>query len=142
MTEIKVLLMGFMDGELAPDEMARVNDALMRDASLRNEYESLCRACGKLDRLSFDLPDEEEMKRLWKSPFSRSASLFAWSLIVAGLLVLSAYTLYAILFLSGEAPLVTVSLVAVGVGFLVLFSLKVRDRVSTYSKDPYKDIEK
>lgn len=142
LSDKRALLMGYMDGELTPEEMAEVLDALRRDASLRDEYEGLCEACNRLDRLEIDLPNEKALKQLWNSPFSRAASMISWAMICCGLLVLVCYTLYGLLILEdGDTP-IRFAVTAVFIGFLVLLGLKIRDRVSTYSKDPYKDIEK
>ena len=45
LNEYRPLLMGLMDGELTPEEAAKVNDALIRSAVLRDEYEKLRAGC-------------------------------------------------------------------------------------------------
>ena len=41
------LLMGLLDGELSPQEVREVNEALMRNADLRNEYEKMREGVGQ-----------------------------------------------------------------------------------------------
>ncbi len=135
--------MGLIDGELSPEETADINNLLIRDASLREEYESLCRACGKLDRLHFDMPDESELRKLWRSPFSSFLFRFAWLLIVAPLAILVTIAGYQLIFNSGPFGLNAKTVVTtLLIGFGILLGLVIYSRVSTYSKDPYKDIEK
>ncbi len=139
----KAQLMGFMDGELSPEETAEVNNLLMRDAALRAEYEELCRACGELDRLHFDMPDEAELRKLWKNPFTTFVYRFAWTLILGSVGIILGVAGYNFLFNSGPFGLSIKTLItAIFSGFALLFILTVIKRVSTYSKDPYKDIEK
>ncbi|EDY83976.1 hypothetical protein VDG1235_3603 [Verrucomicrobiia bacterium DG1235] len=134
--------MAFMDGELSAAEMAEVNDRLMRDASLRDEYESLRSACGKLERVGMDMPDEEALKKLWRSPFNVVASGLAIWLIGVGLAVLAIYAVAGLLASSHEVTVAGLAVGAVVVGFLILLIVKVRERVKSLPDDPYKDIEK
>ncbi len=135
--------MGFMDRELTPEETADINNLLMRDAALRAEYESLCRACDKLDRVQFDMPDEAALRKLWKSPFSSFLHRFAWLLILIPLAILMTVTGFQLLFNSGPFGLnAKTILTAIFIGLGTLLALVIYERVSTYPKDPYKDIEK
>ncbi len=141
--ERRAQLMGFMDGELTPEETADINNLLMRDAALRAEYESLCRACDKLERVQFDMPDEAELRKLWKSPFSSFLYRFAWLLILVPLAILIIVAGFQFLFNSGPFGLNAKTVVtAILIGLGTLLALVIYERVSTYSKDPYKDIEK
>lgn len=141
--ERRAQLMGLMDGELSPEETSQINNLLMRDAALREEYETLCRACGKLDRVHFEMPDEADLRKLWKSPFSSFLYRFAWLLILVPLAILIIITVLQAIFNSGPFGLnAKTAMTAIFIGFGTLLALAIYGRVSTYSKDPYKDIEK
>lgn len=135
--------MGLMDGELSPEETADINNLLMRDAALREEYEALCRACGKLDRVHLEMPDEAELGKLWKSPFASFVYRFAWLLILGPIAILLAIGSYQFLFKSGPFGFsIKTAITAIFLGLGILLALTIYGRISTYSKDPYKDIEK
>ncbi len=136
-------LMGLMDGELTPEETAEINDRLMRDAALREEYESLCRACGKLERVQFEMPDEAALRKLWKSPFNSFAYRLAWILVLGSLGIIACVGIFQ--FLTNGGPFgfnMKTVVTALFIGLGTLLALTIHGRVSTYSKDPYKDIEK
>ena len=140
--EWKALMMGFMDRELDLEETQLVNDRLARDPIFREEYDTLCRVCGKLDRLTYDAPDETVLKALWKSPYSRFAEWGAWILILGGYGFFLCAGLFLMLTSDDDAWIVKIPILALVLGVVVLFAQKLRERLLTYSNDPYKDIEK
>jgi hypothetical protein len=139
----KMKLMAFMDGELTPEETAEVNDFLRRDAALRAEYTELCRSCHRLDRLHFEMPSETELKKLWRNPLISSAYRFAWFLIVGSVTIIFGSAIYEVFINSGKFGFNLKTMIAAFVGgFIILLILTILKRVLTYSKDPYRDIEK
>jgi anti-sigma factor RsiW len=84
-TEYRVLMMGLMDNELTPEETADVNQHLIRCEACRREYDELSRSYSKLEAVSFSGPSDDELDRVWKSPFSRftrNAGLFIGFIIL------------------------------------------------------------
>ena len=136
------LLTGLLDGELEAEEAAEVNDALIRSAELREEYERLCQADEKLRSMSAIEPGDEVIRRLWKSPYHRVALDAGVWLIVIGYLVMIGFGLFEFARASGEPTLPKFATFAIVGGALMLLITLVRERIATHKTDPYKDIER
>lgn len=135
------LLMGLMDGELSPEEAADVNDALIRHADLRDEYEKIREGAGKLESLSMLEPQDEIVRRLWKSPYRRFLRDHGVWFIIGGYLLLIAYGLFA--FLAEDGPVLPkLAVFAIFFGVATLLYTFIRERIETHKVDPYKDIER
>jgi anti-sigma factor RsiW len=136
------LLVGLLDRELDPQESAEVNEHLMRCSDCREEYERLRETSGKLESISYEEPSDEVLRRLWRNPFSRLARIGGILLVVAGYAFLIGFALFEF-FTSGEEDMwVRVPVAAIVIGFLILLLLVILERVKTYGKDPYREIER
>ena len=136
------LLVGLLDGELDPQETMEVNDHLMRCSQCRDEFEQLRETTGKLESVTFETPSDETLRRLWKNPFSRLSRIGGLLLVIMGYAALIGYALF-VYFTSGKEVIWNkLSVAAIVIGFIILFVHVVVERVKTYGKDPYKEIEK
>ncbi len=138
----KPLLVGLLDGELAPDEARRINEHLIRCAACRREYEELRETTGKLSALSLQEPDDVVLAQVWKSPFSRVVRNTSLILIIGGYASLMAYGLFEFLTKGKEALPAKLGLAAVALGFLILLVQFIRERTKSYKTDPYKEIRR
>jgi anti-sigma factor RsiW len=136
------LLVGLLDRELDPKESAEVNEHLMRCPECREEYEKLRETSGKLESIAFEEPSDEVLRRLWRNPFSRLGRISGIILIVAGYAALICYALFEFFTNGKENFWVRVPVAAIVVGFLILLLLVILERVKTYRKDPYREIER
>lgn len=136
------LMMGLMDGELSPDEKVRVHDHLRRCARCRGEYEQLRDISGLLRELpALAEPQDEVLRDLWQSPYSRLTRSAGWAMVIAGVAVLGLYAAYE-LFTKAELNLPTLAAVSIWVGLAILFFSVLRERLRTYESDPYKEVER
>ncbi len=96
-------LVAYLDGELAPDETARIEEQISRDPSLRRELDSLAKTWDWLDALERPTVDEEftrttiemvaasavqEVERIRQEAPRRAALEWAFGGLAAALLVL------------------------------------------------------
>ena len=140
--KFKPLLMGLIDGELIPEETAEVNAHLIKCETCRTEYEELKDTAGKIDTVSFIEPQDEILRKLWKSPYSRFIRNSGLLLVLSGWLFLIVYALVEIFQSDGEPFLPKIAVAAVIVGFLVLLTSLIRERMHTYKVDPYKEVKR
>jgi len=141
LSDYRPLLMGLLDGELSTEELSRVNEALRRSAALREEYEQLREAAGKLESLSLLETPDVIARRLWKSPYHRILRHGGVWMILGGYLILILFAIYQSLIEDGiNVPSLT--LAAIVMGSLMLLLSFVRERWETYKTDPYKEIER
>lgn len=139
---IRPLLSGLLDGELEPHEVAEVNSALMRSASLRADYEQLCSMDEKLNHLTMIEPADKVAQRIWNSPYHRVALNAGIWLIIGGYIALIAYGIFALATADEGPVLPRVAVFAIFGGILMLLITLIRERVTLHKTDPYKEIER
>jgi anti-sigma factor RsiW len=138
----KGLLMGLIDGELTPEETSEVNAHLIKCAACRQEYEQLRETAAKIETVSFEEPQDEVLKKLWKTPYSRFAKNSGLFLVFAGWLALVIYGLYEAFRSQDEPVFSKIAVAAVLIGFVVLLFSVIRERIQTYKADPYKEVKR
>jgi hypothetical protein len=136
------LLVGLLDRELDPQESAEVNEHLIRCSECREEYEKLRETSGKLEAVVLEEPSNEVLCRMWRSPFNRLGRIGGIFLIVAGYAALICYALFEFFTSGKENFWARVPVAAIVIGFLILLLLVILERVKTYRKDPYREIER
>jgi len=82
MSEIRVLLMGYADGELGAEDRARVEEALAKDPELRRELAELKRL--KEATIGIDSVTDAEVEAFWGTVYNRLERRAAWVLLLAG----------------------------------------------------------
>jgi hypothetical protein len=136
------LLVGLLDRELLPDEAATVNEHLIRCSRCREEYERLREISGKLEAVAYEEPSDEVLRRLWRNPFSFLGRICGLFLVVAGYAALIGYALFQFFTSDTENFWAKMPIAAILTGFIILLLLVVLERVKTYKKDPYREIER
>ena len=140
--EYRVLMMGLMDNELTPEETADVNQHLIRCESCRREFDELSRSYSKLGAVSFSGPSDDELDRIWKSPFSRFARNTGLFIVFAGWITLILYSLVEFFRSDAEPILPKVAFVGIIIGFVILLYAVVSDRLRAFRTDPYKEVNR
>ena len=135
------LLMGLMDQELTPEETMDVGDHLRRCASCREEYEHLREISGKMEAISFREPQDEILRQLWKSPFSRFTRNAGLLMVCGGLAALFLYAVYQFA-TQAELDVPALATATVWVGVAILFLSVLRERLATYKHDPYREVKR
>ena len=82
MSEIRILLTGYADGELGPEDHARVEAALAKDPALRSELAELRRLKEAL--LGIDALTDAEVEAFWGTVYNRLERRAAWILLLLG----------------------------------------------------------
>ena len=136
------LLVGLLDRELNPQETVEVNEHLIRCSECREELARLRETSGKLEAIAFNEPSDEELRRLWRNPFSRISRTSGIFLIVIGYASLIGYSLFVFFTQGKEVIWIKLPVAAILIGFIILFVLVILERVKTYRKDPYREIER
>ena len=131
--------MRFLDGELPPDDRARVEAALEGSTELQREV-SIFRAMKEdLRGLSFEAP--RRRPGLWNEVSRRVARPMGWGLLVGGAAVWAGYGAYV--FYTSPAQLVEkLSTGAVVIGILLLLASVIHEQYQEWIDDPYKDVHR
>lgn len=84
-SELHVLLMGYLDGELDDADRARVEKALSDDPELRAEYESMKRLADVTAAVATDDIKDAELQEFWNDVYNQTERKTAWALLLLGL---------------------------------------------------------
>jgi len=141
-TEYKSLMMGLMDNELTPEETADVNQHLIRCEACRKEFDELSRSYSKLESVSFSGPSDDELDRIWKSPFSRFTRNTGLFIVFAGWIILIIYSLVEFFISDTEPILPKIAFLGIIIGFIILLYTVLSDRLKILKTDPYKEIKR
>ena len=138
------LLSAFVDGELEPDDVARVEAHLRDDEQSRREVEKLRRLKAVTGAMRLKEPPAEEWEVFWKSVYNRAERSLGWILLCVGLVVLGAWgiteTLSALLETEALPLYVKGGIFILAAGTLVLMISAIRERVYKRKRTRYKDV--
>lgn len=138
------LLSAYVDGELAPDDVARVEAHLAEDEQSRREVEKLRRLKAVTGAMRLKEPPAEEWEVFWKSVYNRSERSLGWILLCLGIVVIGAWgateALTALLKTDELPLLVRGSVLVLSAGILVLLISAVRERIFRRNRSRYKDV--
>ena len=140
--EYKVLMMGLMDNELTPEETTDVNQHLIRCEGCRKEFDELSRSYKKLEAVSFSGPSDDELDRIWKSPFSRFTRNTGLFIVFAGWITLVIFSLVEFFRSDAEPVLPKIASAGIIIGFIILLYAVLSDRLKAFKTDPYKEVKR
>lgn len=143
---LRGLMMAALDGEIDEAGRRELDDALERDAALREEWESLHRAKDATRRVALRSPPDEVWDGYWTSVYNRTERGIAWLLVTVGAAVLVGWgawvALDALLRDSGLPVFLKIAvLVLVAGGALLLVSV-IREKWFTARRDPYRGVQR
>lgn len=143
--EARVLLMGYIDGELQPGELRLLEDHLAVCVECRREELEFRR----LEEVTEDMLNEEiaasiDVDDAWQSIYRRLERRTGWLLLSAGLILLIGYGAWELLtefFLDSEAPvLVRLGVGAALGGTIVLLVSIGREVLFKYRSERYREV--
>ena len=138
----KKLMMGLMDNELSAEEAAEVNDHMTRCRACREEYEALQKASADLKGVSYKEPRDVKLDRIWKAPYSRFTKIAGLVMVIGAWAVLAIYFVYEMIASGTGEAIPKMAIMIVLVGLVILLIAVIRDRIKTYKKDPYKEVNR
>ena len=132
-------LMRYLDGELAPDDRARVDAALANSTELQREV-AIFRAL-KSDFRELSFHPATHHTSVWDQVNAHVTRPIGWVLVIAGAVVWLTYGVYV--FASSPAdPWEKLATGAVAIGILTLLTSVVWERYREWDTDPYKDVHR
>ncbi len=130
-------LMRYIDGELAPEERARVDAELETSTELQREV-AIFRALKEgFQELSFH--PAELRRSVWDGVNARVTRPVGWIFVVVGAVVWLTYGAYVFATSPGD-PWEKLAMGAVAIGILLLLASVIWERYREWEKDPYKDV--
>jgi hypothetical protein len=132
-------LMRYVDGELSPDERARVEGELATSTELQRDV-AIYRAM-KADFQDLSFHPATYRRSVWDNVNVRVTRPIGWILLVAGAVVWMTYGVY-VFATSPVDPWEKLATGAVAIGILMLFASVIWERYREWDKDPYKDVHR
>ena len=138
------LLSAYVDGELEPGDVARVEAHLAENEATRREVEKLRRLKSVTDAMRLKEPPPEEWEVFWKSVYNRAERSIGWILLCLGLVVIGAWgatEAVSAMWKTDELPLlIKGGVLVVAAGTIVLLISAVRERIYKRGRTRYKDV--
>ena len=132
-------LMRYLDGELSPEERARVDSELATSTELQREVAIFRALKADFQELSFHPATHRES--VWDQVHTRVTRPIGWMLVIVGLVVWMTYGVY-VFATSPSDPWEKLATGAVAIGILMLLTSVIWERVREWDKDPYKDVHR
>ena len=130
-------LMRYLDGELAPEDRARVDAELSSSTELQREV-AIFRAL-KADFQELSFHPATHRASVWDHVSRRVARPVGWVMVVVGVTIWMCYGVY-VFATSPSDTWEKLATGAVAIGILMLLASVILERVRELKRDPYKDV--
>jgi anti-sigma factor RsiW len=138
------LLSAYVDGELDPGDVARIEAHLEHNPDTRQEVEALRRLKLLTGAMMLKEAPPENWEVFWQSVYNRSERSLGWILFTLGAAVVGGWLLWMVFqsLLGAESlPLAIKAAIIVGTaGVLILLVSVVRERLFKRNRTRYKDV--
>ena len=133
--------MRLLDGELEPEEKDRYEEHVRSCDDCTRELKEMGRIVGLMNDLRLKPPDEEFWARYWDNLYHRLERGTGFLLLVAGIVVLSAFAVYEAITSPEFFTVKGLSIAVALLGLVVVFLSVARERFHESKSDPYKGVK-
>lgn len=141
-----LLITGYLDGELTPEEQTELLEHLEHCTACEDELREHRRLKEITGRMRFKEPEDRVWELYWASVYNRMERGAAWILLSLGAILLLSYATYALLeeafFDQGLSLVVRIGIVFLVVGFYALMASIIRERLAIRRTDRYEGIKR
>ena len=141
-----LLITGYLDGELSPDEQTELLAHLELCSSCEEELRQHRKLKEITGRMQFKEPEDRVWEYYWANVYNRLERRAAWILLSLGGVLLLSYATYLLvheLFLhEGLSWIVRIGVVSLVVGFYALLASIIRERMAIRRSDRYEGIKR
>ena len=138
--ERQLMLMAWLDGELAPPDRARFERMLTEDRDLAAEAAAQRALVDMTRSLATLEPTEAELRRFWSSFYNRTEWQIAWVLLSVGIAGLAGDGVYLLLTASKLSWLVKAAAISTLAGAALLVWNTARLKLRTSRFDRYRGV--
>ncbi len=145
--QFKPMMMGYLDGELQPEQRARFEGHLASCEACRLELAEFRKVKEELAMMQFGEPSDVELERYWRGIYNRLERGVAWILFSAGAIILLCYGGFKLVEEVIKDPtvafVVKAGVLALIFGIVILFVSLLRERLAVRKVDKYsKEVER
>ena len=140
-SEYAPMLTGYMDGELSPEDRARLEEHLKGCETCQGELAALTGLKEELAMMDFVEPTDVELDAYWAGVYNRMERRAGWVLLSVGAIALIAYGAFKLVekFVTDPsvALMLKIGVLAVVLGLIILFISILRERIAVSKADRY-----
>ena len=140
----KIMLSGYIDGELTPDEKQEFELYLKRDPELQKELSTFKKLQEVTGAMKYADVPEVIWENYWAVLYRKIERGLGWIFFSIGVIIILAFACYHIgadFFLNPEPPLLLKIGVGAGIlGFIILLVSLIRERLFARSHDRYDEV--
>lgn len=140
-TRDDLLVMAYVDDELAEDQRQLLQDRLATEPELARQVAVYRKLALLADQMAPPEPQDLEWDRLRTHPVHRGGVGLGWTLLAAGSLGLLAWITYSVIDSELSGPIKALVL-APCAGFALLLLIRLRDRLRLLPLDPYTEVKR
>ena len=144
--QFHTLTMKAVDGEITPEEQEQLERFVSSYPECQKEMQDYKKLKEVTKNMSFNSPSEEVWDRYWVNVYNRLERGVAWVLFSIGAIILLTYGgfmfIEAVLSDHQLATIIKVGLIFVIGGLVILMVSVLREKVFTFRKDPYKEVQR
>ena len=139
--EMRPLITGYIDGELSPDQRAKLEEHLADCEDCRREMEQMTRLTEELAKMEFREPTDDELERYWRCIYNRLERRVAWILFSVGAVAVLCCCGFGLIERVARDPgawlVLKVGVIALVLGAVLLFVSVLRERLAVCKSDQY-----
>ncbi|MCI0514671.1 hypothetical protein L0128_15765 [candidate division KSB1 bacterium] len=139
------LLMGAIDQELTPSELAEFNQLLNQNPEFQAEWQKHQKLKEVLKVMKFKSPPAEVWDSYWLNIYNKIERGIAWIAISIGTIILMTYGLYqalTALLADQNLGLIKYAILAVILGFVILLVSVIREKVMLQKQERYQEVQR
>jgi len=133
----QLLMSGYLDGELTPEDRARLEQHLASCGGCRKEFDKMKRLVAAASELRLDEPPEEVWDTFMDGVYNRIERQTGWIFFIMGAAALALFGLYLFLFEPWAPALIKLLIAIPVVGLAVVFISVLRERLFAAKTDRY-----
>jgi anti-sigma factor RsiW len=136
--EYEVLISGYLDGELTPDQAVRLEQIIAESPACQEEFETMKRLVyGTNAACCPSEPPDEVWDTFLDNVYNRAERRLGWLVLIAGTIALSGYGLYLYFAEPWTSAAVKLLIAAPVLGLVMLFINVLRQRLRAAKHDRY-----
>jgi hypothetical protein len=141
-----LLITGYLDGELSPEEQTELLAHLEHCPACEEELRQHRKLKEITGRMQFKEPEDRVWDYYWANVYNRLERGAAWIFLSLGAILLLSYATYELVrevfLLEGVSWVVRIGVVSLVVGFYTLLASVIRERMAIRRSDRYEGIKR
>lgn len=134
------LLMGYIDGELDPQDLAKAEELIRTDEEFAAQVMEFQALAKDTDELSLREPPDEIWENYWCSIYNRIERGSGWVIFIIGMILIAAFGVFEFERNPNINIIWKVLVLVVILGLAILLISVIRERCKALETDKYKDI--